>query len=118
MFLKGTPAVYSRYSYLYIRTSNRGLIKVVHPETFSSNPVTMGQDFYDAEQGPDFDMMNPRESFEKCHFVIAHTHRFQRGKSKDGIYEIIALPCTRDPQRTQYKRKGQNKHKQSDSGSS
>jgi hypothetical protein len=85
--------------------SNRGLIKVVHPENFSSDPVTLGQAFYDVEQGPDFDMMNPRDSYEKCHFVIAHTHRFQRGKSKDGIYEIIALPCTRDPQRTQYSAK-------------
>ena len=80
MFLRGTNAVYSRYSYLYIQTSERGLIKVVHPENFSANPVTLGQDFYDVEQGPFFDMKRPRETFENAHHLQERGERLGEGK--------------------------------------
>lgn len=113
MFLRDAKFVrYSRYSYLYMRTSQRGLIKLVHPENFSSTPVALGQQFYDVERGPRFDPFNPFKTAEKCHFVLAHTHIDQSGYSKDGVYEVHAMGTCRDATRTQYKNKGQNKHHQ------
>jgi|GEM_PF-1393726 len=115
MMLRNERVRYSRYSYLYMRTSERGLIKVVHPQNFSSDPVTLGQQLYDVERGPEFDPMRPFETMEKSHFILFHTHRDQQGMSKDGVYEIHSVGTGRDERRTQYKRKAVNKHRQWDS---
>jgi len=112
MFIPGDLAQYSRYSYMYIRTSKRGLIKTVHPDNFSKTPVKLAQEFYAAERGPRFDPLNPFATLEKCHFVVSHTHIDQSGWSPDGVYEMHAIGTCRDDTRTAYKNKGQNKHYQ------
>lgn len=109
MFLEGTIARYSRYSYLYMETMHRGLIKVVHPDNFSANPVTLGQEFYNVERGPYFDQLRPLETMRKCHFVVGHCHRQQSGMSPDGVYEIHSSGTLRDATRTAYKSKGQKR---------
>jgi hypothetical protein len=116
MFLDETIAQYSRYSYLYTHSERRGITKIVHPDNFSANPVVLGQDFYDVERGPFYDPEQPFETMQKCHFVVAHCHRQQSGFSKDGVHEIHSLGTMRDPARTKYKSKGQNKHRQWDQG--
>ena len=113
--LKNNSRVYySRYAYLYLRTSARGLIKVVHPSNFSQDPVTLGEKLYNVEQGPNYNPYNPIGTFEKSHIVLAHCHRKQTGKSPDGVYEIHALGTGRDEQATQYKSKSATKHYQWD----
>jgi len=107
-----TQVRYSRYPYLYLQTSRRGLVKCVHPESFSSTPVALAQSFYDAERGPYFDPLRPFESIQKCHFVVSHTHIDQSGYSKDGVFEMHAIGTCREPARTQYKSTAQNKHHQ------
>jgi hypothetical protein len=110
MLIPDELAKYSRCSYAYIETRKRGLIKVVHPDNFSSTPVALGQQFYDVEYGPYFDEANPFETLRKCHFVISHTHIDQSGWSKDRIHEIHAIGTCRDRRRTAYIAKGQNKY--------
>lgn len=96
MLLDNTKTTYYKYRYMFIETS-RGSVKVLHPENFSSTPVALGRDLHDVE---------PRKS----HIVLGHTHIQQSGFSKDGEYEIHALGCMRNPQKTQYKQLGANKH--------
>lgn len=115
MMLHHSNVRYSRYSYLYLETSERGLIKVVHPDHFSSDPITLAQELYDVERGPYFDPIHPFETMRKCHIVMAHTHRDQHGMSKDGVYEMHCIGTTRDEVRTKYKRKKATKHRQWDS---
>lgn len=103
---------YSRYPYLYLKTSKRGLVKGVHPENFSKTPVALAQPFYDVEHGPYFDPLRPFETMQKAHFVVSHTHIDQSGYSKDGVYEMHAIGTCRDPNRTQYKATSQNNHHQ------
>lgn len=110
MLIPDNLAEYSRYSYMYIRTTNRGLIKVVHPETFSKLPIGMAQSFYASEVGPNYDPLNPFKTMEKAHFVVSHTHIDAFGWSPDGVYEMHAIGTCRDPKRTAYKNKGQNRH--------
>lgn len=114
MMLNRSRVRYNRYSYLYMRTSNRGLIRVTHPENFSSDPVTLGQQLYDVEQGPDFNPLDPFNTLEKCHIVLAHCHRTQSGMSKDGAYEIHSIDANRDIKQTKYVSKGVNKHRKWD----
>lgn len=104
MLLNGTGARYSRYEYLYLRTS-RGLVKVCHPDSFSDNSVKLGQEIFNVEWGPD--PVRP----EKCHIVLGHTHRQMSGFSHDNSHEIYGLGCLRDPWRTKYARKRSSKHK-------
>lgn len=89
--------IHSRYAFLWVHTS-RGWVKIVHPQNFSSDPITLGQQLYDVE---------PR----KAHWIIPHTHRAQRGWSKDGLYEIICIGTGRDEPRTKYKAMNVNKHR-------
>lgn len=115
MFLEDCVHVrYSRYAYLYLQTSRRGKIKVVHPSNFSQDPVTLGEKLYNVEQGPHFNAYDPINTFEKTHIVLAHCHRNQRGKSPDGVFEVHALGTGRNEEATQYKRKGATKHYQWD----
>jgi hypothetical protein len=93
---------YSRYPYLWIESS-RGWIKVVHPQNFSQDPITLGQNLYNVE---------PRKS----HLILGHCHRQQSGYSPDGQYEIHALGTLRDPSRTRYKAISANKFRQWDQG--
>lgn len=107
-----TQVKYSRYSYMYMRTTSRGLIKFVHPDNYSNTPVKLGQDFYDVEVGPNFDPANPFKTVEKCHFVISHTHIDQAGWTKDSVYEVHAIGTCRDKRHTAYVNKGQAKFHQ------
>lgn len=100
MFLNGTNVVYSRYGYLWIKSS-RGWIKVVHQQNFSIDPVKLGQDYNDSE-------------VRKCHWVTTHCHRRQSGWTKDGLFEVHAIGTGRDEAKTKYKSQGQNKHRQWD----
>lgn len=111
MLLRNTPIAYSRYSYLYVATKRRGFVKVVHPQNFSANPITLGQELYDVERGPHYP-----QRYDKCHIVLGHCHRAQSGFSKDGRMEIHSTGMLRDDLRTQYKMKSSNKHKQWDAG--
>lgn len=80
---------FSRYPFMYINTS-RGLVKVTHPKQFSENAINLGRN-----------LINKNKI--KSHIIMAHTHQGQRGHSKDGQHEIIALGCMRCPTKTQYK---------------
>lgn len=80
---------FSRYPYMYIAT-DRGLVKVTHPKNFSENAINLGRN-----------LINKNKL--KSHIIMAHTHQGQRGYSKDGQYEILALGCMRCPIKTQYK---------------
>jgi len=106
MLLRGTPIKHSRYSYMYLRTDERGYVKILHPDNYAAVSVGLGQQLYDVEAGPDPD--NPH----KAHIVLAHTHQLQSGWSKDGDKEIHALGCMRSPRRTKYKQVSSNKHHQ------
>lgn len=105
MLLDNTKTTYYKYRYMYTRTS-RGLVKVLHPENFSSNPVSLGREMQAVDAGP-----VPGVN-EKSHLILAHTHLQESGWSKDGDFEIHALGCTRDPYRTQYKQIKANKYRQ------
>lgn len=86
---------FSRYSYCYIQ-SNRGLIMVAHPNRkFAENAIDLGRRIINQEKIP-------------CHLVLAHTHQGIRGWSKNGVHEIIALGCMRDPIKTMYKQIDKN----------
>lgn len=111
MLLHDLPVTFSRYEYMWLRTSNRGDIKIVHPQNFSGNPVTLGQKLYNVDCGVDY----PNKS-SKSHIVLGHCHRQQSGWSEDGLHEIHALGCMRDSTRTLYKQQHINKHFQWDSG--
>ena len=110
MLVESSGIKYSRYSYMYVETS-RGFVRVVHPSSFSSNPVVLAQDMYNAERGPHY----PKR-YDKCHYVIGHCHRAQWGFSPEGRMEMHATGMMRDDLRTQYKMKSANKHKQWDPG--
>ena len=112
MLIPGDVAQYTRYSYVYIQTSKRGLIKCVHPDNFSKTPIKLGQEYYATEVGPTFDREDPFNTVKKCHFVISHTHIDQSGWSPDSVYEVHAIGTCRDPQKTAYKNKGQGRHHQ------
>lgn len=115
LFLKGHAKVtYSRYNYLYIRTTERGLIKAVHPKNFSQNPITMVKDMYAAEQGPVFDPLDPINSMEKCGFIIAHCHVGQQGTTPDGVYPAISTGTMRNKYATKYLKQSQTRHRQWD----
>ncbi len=100
MFLRGTNALYSRYAYLHLHTS-RGLVWVVHPDNFSGDPITLGQQLYNVHS-------------PKGHWVLGHCHRRQDGWTPDGEYEVHALGCGREEKKTKYKATKINKHKQWD----
>ncbi len=106
MLLKHERITYSRYEYMYMVTSNRGIIKICHPENFSSNPVSLGKQLYNKETGP-----YPSKP-AKCHIVLAHTHILESGWTVDAAYEVHALGTCRDSLRTRYKQKSANKHNQ------
>ena len=46
MLLKGTQAKYTRYPFLWLKTTKRGYVYVVHPRKGSSNSVALGQRIY------------------------------------------------------------------------
>lgn len=101
MLIHGTIAQYSRYHFMWLNTS-RGPVYITHPDNFSSDPVRLGQELYDVQ---------PR----KAHVVVTHCHRKQRGWTKDGSFEVMAIGTGRDPYRTKYKAVRANKHRQWDS---
>jgi hypothetical protein len=92
MFFPDYPIKFSRYSYMYINTS-RGLVKMTHPHKKfgeGGNAIELGR------------RINAKDIY-KGHIVLAHTHQGVRGHTKDGQYEVLALGCMRDPNKTQYK---------------
>lgn len=103
MFVRGLPGVtYSRYEYLYLKT-RRGVAKIIHPVGHgSANSVALGQRLYNVTE----------YQGQKCDIVIGHTHQPQTGFSPDGLHEIYALGCMRDPLRTRYKMKRATPHHQ------
>lgn len=101
MFLGKTKVEYSRYAFMHMITS-RGLVWIVHPSSFSGDPLVLGQKLYSVQP-------------EKGHWVVAHCHRRQDGWSPDGAYEIHALGTGRDSEHTKYKATKINTHKQWDS---
>ena len=100
MFFPDLPIKYSRYPFMYFDTA-RGPVKVVHPQNFSGDPVTLAQQLYSVTP-------------EKSHYIVAHCHREQFGWSPDGRFEMLTLGTGRDPMRTKYKATAINKHKQWD----
>lgn len=102
MFFPDLPIHFSRYHYMYQYTS-RGPVLISHPQNFSENAVGLGRALYDKESE------SVRRWNEKPHVVLAHTHQGQRGWTKDGQKEVIALGCCRDPLKTHYKRLSSNK---------
>jgi hypothetical protein len=111
MLIYNAPAKYDQHAYMYLRTS-RGMVKCVHPKNFSSDPVRLGQELYDVEQGALYDHRKPRETMQKCHFIVSHCHRAQWGFSKDGAYEIHAIGTARNPDKTKYLKQHTTKHRQ------
>lgn len=102
---------YSRYDYLYLKTS-RGFVRVCHPMNhFSSDPVKLAQDLYNSERGPYWP-----DQFHKTHIVLGHCHRSQSGLSPDGAFECHSIGMMRDVTRTQYRQQHTSKHKQWDNG--
>lgn len=90
MFFQDMPNfTFSRYPFAFINTS-RGLVRVTHPKQFSENAIDLGRKLISKMPIP-------------SHLIMAHTHQGQRGWSKNGVHEIIALGCMRDPLKTQYK---------------
>ena len=100
MLLEGMNVNFSHYAYLFIETS-RGPVYICHPQNFSKNPVKLGQELYTPILSP---------SGEKCHIVLGHCHRAESGASPDGLREVHALGCIRDPEKTKYKMLASNKH--------
>lgn len=100
LLLDSSVANYSRYGYLYINT-HRGPIYICHPRQFSANSVALGQKLYNVTTTPDG---------KKCHIILGHTHQPQSGRSPDGLREIYALGCIRDPLKTKYINKNPNTH--------
>lgn len=92
MFLEQTGAKYSQYAYMYLMTK-RGPVYICHPKNYSANSAALGQKLYNVTTSP---------SNEKCHIVLGHTHQAQTGFSPDGLREIVALGCMRDPAKTKY----------------
>ena len=92
---------YYPHDYCYVQTTSQGIIKVVHPDSYSMTPVSMMHKFYNAEQGPYYEPNN-YESLRKCHFVCAHTHITSFNYSADGCHKLISIGTLRDPRKTQY----------------
>lgn len=88
MLLNEPKVRYTHYSYVWLETS-QGPVRCIHPKNYRADPITLAQQLYNRE---------PR----KAHTVIAHNHRMQTGKSPDGAYNVHAIGCMRDRQRTQY----------------
>jgi hypothetical protein len=118
MLLRLAGVKYSRYSYCYIKTNRNGgpepfsgeMIKIMHQKNYSGASASLAQQIFDVENGPYGD--DPKNKVD-CHIVIAHTHHAQRGWSKDGSREVVALGYCRDPERTAYKQKSATKHHKS-----
>ena len=81
--------IFSRYPFALINSS-RGIVRVTHPKNFSEDAIGLGRKLIAKMPIP-------------SHLIMAHTHQGQRGWSKNGVHEIIALGCMRDPLKTQYK---------------
>lgn len=109
MFFNNPKVEFSMYPYMYIRTSNHGIIKGIHPQNYSQNPVTMGKDFYAQEVGPDYDPKRPFTTVQKTHIVMAHCHIAQTSSSPDGVYQIMSLGTMRNPLLVQYLRTAANR---------
>jgi len=92
MFLVDLPVKLTRYAYLWLKTS-RGYVYVCHPSNYSANSAALGQKLYNVTLAPDG---------SKPHIILAHTHQMQTAKSPDGLRDIVASGCMRDPQRTKY----------------
>lgn len=93
---------YTPHDFCYIKTKEHGIIKIVHPDTYSTTPITMLHKFYNAEQGPHFNPQLPTSSLQKCHFVCAHTHITSFNYSADGAHKLISIGTMRDPKKAQY----------------
>jgi len=93
---------YVPHDFCYVKTTNKGLVKIVHPDSYSKTPITMLHQFYNAEQGPYFDPLSPTSTLQKCHFVCAHTHITSFNYSADGSHKLISIGTMRDPKKTQY----------------
>jgi hypothetical protein len=106
---------YSRYNYLYIQTSKRGIIKAIHQKNFSQNPLTMVKDFHAAEVGPYFDPVNPMGTVQKTGWIIAHCHIAQQGTTPDGVYQAVSLGTMRSKAHTKYVMQMQTRHRNWDS---
>lgn len=99
---------FSRYSYMYVRTS-RGTMYICHQHNYSKTPVKLAQDIYGVINGPDYDPRDLNAVSEKCHVLVTHTHIIQSGFSPEGAREVYGIGCCRDPQKTKYKQTSANK---------
>lgn len=86
---------YSLYRYMYLKTG-RGTYKLVHPTSYGSVSLTLGQRIADSDPGPERDGT-------RSGVVLGHTHHGSFGFTKDGSREVVGLGCMRDPQKTKYK---------------
>lgn len=102
MFISSEHVRYSRYSYLWLKTS-AGYVYICHPRQYRRNSGSLGQDFYNIILAPDQ---------SKPHVVIAHTHHPQMVQSPDGLRWVCALGTMRDHLRTTYKATRSTTHHQ------
>lgn len=86
MLLKTTPTIFSRYAYMYLKTS-RGWVYICHPTNFSENAAAgLGKKLWANTTSPDG---------SKCHIVLGHTHQDQHAWSPDSKQEIHSSGCMR-----------------------
>lgn len=116
MFIDSEDHVVSPYANSYLSFNDGSFANVIHPVNYSADPVRLAQEFYNVERGPSFDPFNPKKTSSKGDIILAHTHRFQRGLSPDGIYDMIGLPAANDPALTEYINMQPAKNKKSDQG--
>lgn len=102
--------VFSRYPYMYIKTSNRGIVYVCHQQNYSVTPVRLGQQIAEKVTGPYYDPRDSHPRVDKCHIILTHTHITQQGFTVDGTREVISLGCMRDPMKTKYMQTAANKY--------
>ena len=101
MLLHGSPAQFSRYNYMYMKTS-RGWVYICHPvKNYSIHAASkLGNDLWATHVAPDK---------SKCHIVLGHTHLAQTAWSPDGQQEIVSTGCMR--YRAEYKDTGANTYR-------
>lgn len=122
MLLSDTTVNFSQYAYMYIYSpKQKEWTYLCHPQNFAKNSVNLGQQLWAVTNAPDdydengnyIDDAAVREvhrNRSKCNVVLGHTHQMQSGRSPDDCYEIHALGCMRDRDRTKYVNISSNKH--------
>lgn len=92
MFLDIPNVHFSRYSYMFLKTS-REYVYIGHHSGRAAG-MTIAQTTYNVVSSPEND---------KCAVILPHYHFQASTWSVDGLHELHILPCIRNPKKTMYK---------------